>query len=448
MILKVCIFSSMLFWGLQLTAQEKKWTLQECIDYGVDQSLQMQRQKLQNENNSLNVRDAALDLIPSINSISPYSTFNYGRGIDPETNTYSNVQNKTVGGFGVGGGMTLFAGFSGVNRLRMAKIAKMQGLEQIENLANSIAMNIMTAFFALVYAEEQIRITTEQLDNSALQLKKIEREYDLGRRAKSDLFDMQAQQASNEYRLISCRNDRTAALLNLKHLMNYQEEIELEVDVTALIQTLPVAEDNDVKIIYEKAIQELPEALISSYNRRYNQLNVYTTRASLYPSISLNGGVSFGYYSSQSDLDFWKQISDKNRIGKYVGINMSIPIFSGLARRSNLSRAKNNYQSACIQQQQTEQSIYTEIQKALLDLDSQTQQFGVAQKKESFSELAYNAGKKKYEQGLITIIELNTTSDNLLQARFDLLKARLNYVVQKRMVDFYKGVPLQNKVGK
>lgn len=447
MIFKVYMFSVLFFLWLPLVAQEKKWTLQECIDYGVERSLQMQRQKLQNKNTQLDLRDATLELIPSVGSISPSTTFNYGRGIDPETNTYTNVRNNTIGGFGVGGGMTLFAGFSGVNRLRMAKISKLQGLEATENLANNIAMQVMTSFFTLVYAEEQISITVEQLQNSTLQLKKMQREYELGRRPKSDLFDMEAQQASNEYQLIQCRNNYANALLNLKHLMNYQEERELEVDAAALAGVLPVREQTDIERVCEHAMQELPEALISEYNVRMSKLRVYTARASLYPSISMNGGISFGYYSSQSDQNFWKQISDKNRIGKYVGVSMNIPIFSGLSRRSGLSRAKNNYQSARIQYQQTEQSLYTEIQKALFDLDSQIQQFETAQKKENFSALAYNAGRKKYEQGLITIIELNTTSNNLLQAKYDLLKARLNYVMQKRMVDFYKGVPLQTMVG-
>ncbi len=88
----------LLFWVGTGIAQTKKWTLEECIDYGVEQSLQMQRQRLQNRNEQLSVRDAALSLIPSLNTISPYANFNYGRGIDPETNTFTNIENKTGSG--------------------------------------------------------------------------------------------------------------------------------------------------------------------------------------------------------------------------------------------------------------------------------------------------------------------------------------------------------------
>lgn len=204
---------------------------------------------------------------------------------------------------------------------------------------------------------------------------------------------------------------------------------------------------NDLNVIYMNAMKSLPEALVAGYDVRIYKLREYTTKANFAPSFGMNGGISFGSYSSQNGRDFWTQISDKNRIGKYFGFNMSLPIFSGLSRHSNLRRAKNNYQNARISYRQTEQSIYTEIQKAILDLESQVQQYEIALKKEKFSELAYRAGRKKYEQGLITIIELNTTANNYLQAKYDLLRARLNYVLQKKMVDFYKGIPLQTKVG-
>ncbi len=209
---------------------------------------------------------------------------------------------------------------------------------------------------------------------------------------------------------------------------------------------VPVQEKSDVQQIYDKAMKELPEALIAGYNVKSYKLNLAITRASLYPSLSLSGNISFGYYSNHSEGSFWSQVGDKNRIGKSVGLSMNIPVFYGLGRRSNVSRAKNNYRSAQIQYEQTQQSIHNAIRRAVLDLESGIQQYNLARKKEEFSVLSYNAGKKRYEQGLSTIIDLNTVSNNVLQAKYDLLKARLNYVMQKKMVDFYKGEPLQTRV--
>ena len=96
--------------------------------------------------------------------------------------------------------------------------------------------------------------------------------------------------------------------------------------------------------------------------------------------------------------------------------------------------------------QQTLQNTYKEIELAVLDLQAAAQEYNMAIKKLNFNDLSYQANRKKYEQGLVTIMDVNTSDNNLRQAKLDLLKAKLTYGIQKRMVDFYKGTPLQTKI--
>ena len=445
MILKqYSILLSILTSGLLVNGQNREWTLQACIDYGVEKSLSMQQRALQNKNDKLDVRDATLSLLPSVSGISPGVSYSFGRGIDPETNTYTNTRYMSVGGFGVGSSLTIFAGFSNINRLRAAKLSRLMGWEETENQANQIAIQVMNAFFTLLYAEEEVRITQEQVENSRLRLKKIEREYELGKKPKSDLFEMQAQQASVEFRLITAQNNCLNAQANLKYIMNYNAEVELRIDARSVSEVLPELHELKTKEVFTQALQTLPEIKLAAYQIRSAQLGVYSARAGLYPSISISGSISFGNYSDQRSGDFFSQITDRNQIGKGFSIGMSIPFYSGLSRRSSLQRAKHNYQSSKIQYQQTERALYNEIQQALQDLKSCTQRYRIVVQRENFSTLSYNAARKRYEQGLITIIDLNTTSNSLLEAKYDVLRARLDYVMQKRMIDFYQGQPLTN----
>ena len=154
MILKqYSILLSILTSGLLVNGQNREWTLQACIDYGVEKSLSMQQRTLQNKNDKLDVRDATLSLLPSVSGISPGVSYSFGRGIDPETNTYTNTRYMSVGGFGVGSSLTIFAGFSNINRLRAAKLSRLMGWEETENQANQIAIQVMNDFFTLWYAE-------------------------------------------------------------------------------------------------------------------------------------------------------------------------------------------------------------------------------------------------------------------------------------------------------
>lgn len=161
----------------------------------------------------------------------------------------------SVGGFGVGSSLTIFAGFSNINRLRAAKLSRLMGWEETENQANQIAIQVMNAFFTLLYAEEEVRITQEQVENSRLRLKKIEREYELGKKPKSDLFEMQAQQASVEFRLITAQNNCLNAQANLKYIMNYNAEEELRIDARSVSEVLPELHELKTKEVFTQALQ-------------------------------------------------------------------------------------------------------------------------------------------------------------------------------------------------
>ena len=448
MILKLylLLFLCFLLKTYRMEAQTVKWNLQECINYGVEHSLTIQQKKLQNDNNRLEVRDAVLNLLPSVSGISPGLSYSFGRGIDPETNTYVNTRYMSFGGFGFGTGITVFAGFSGINRIKIAKISRLMGLKETENQANQIAIQIMHAFFNYLYMKEEVHITEEQVENYRMRLKKIERECDLGKKPKSDLYEMQAQQASMEFLLESSQNNLQNALVNLKYLMNYEEEDEFMVDTLSFEDFSLEQHRFDIDDIYHKAMEELPEITIAKYSVRTAKLNLMTAQANLYPSISMGGSISFGSYSDHVSESFWNQIFDRNRIGKGFSISMSIPFYSGLSKRSGLRKAKNSLTATEIQFLQTQRELYNEIQKALQELESCAQRYRISLQREKFSTLSQSAAQKRYEQGLITIIDLNNTSNNQLEARSEVQKSKFNYIMQKKMIDFYRGIPLQTQV--
>lgn len=426
--------------GLFSNAQTRKWTLQECIDYGVEESLAMERQLLSNKIDRTYLRDARLDLLPSVSGSSSLG-YNFGRSIG-EDNTYVNTRIMS-NNYYLGTSLNLFSGFKAVNTLRYRKVSELQGLEESEKTANDIAVNIMQAFYDLAYTEGLIEISREQLENARLQLKKTERQHELGMKPKSDLFDIQAQVAECEFALISNRNKKATALVTLKQAMNYQSDEEFEIEITSLSSTLPENESMQTDQIFNQAINQLPEINSAQLNVRAARLNWYINKGSLLPSFSMSGSLNTYYYDTQNN-PFSKQVKDN--LGKSFGFSVNIPIFGGLYRHSNVSRAKYQMKDAEFAYRQTLQNTYKEIELAVQELESAAQEYNMALKKLNFNELSYQANRKKYEQGLVTVLDVNTSDNNLRQAKLDLLKAKLTYGIKKRMVDFYKGTPLQTKI--
>lgn len=425
---------------ISVSAQTKKWTLQECIDYGVDQSLAMERQLLNNKIDKTYLRDAQLDLLPTIEGSSSLG-YNFGRSIG-ENNTYVNTRIMS-NNYYVGASLNLFSGFTAINTWRYRKVSKLKGLEDSETKANDIAVTIMQAFYDVAYAEGLIEISEEQLSNARLQLKKMERQHELGIKPKSDLFDIQAQVAESEFNLISNQNKRSTALVTLKQAMNYKPEDEMEIDVSSLSSLIPENESINTTELFNKAKEELPQVNAAQYNLRAAQLNWYVSKGRLLPSFSMSGSLNTYYYDTQEN-SFSTQFKDN--LGKSFGFSVNIPIFGGLYRHSNIARAKYQMQDAEYAYKETLQNTYKEVELAVLDLQAAAQEYNMAIKKLNFSELSYAANQKKYEEGLVTIMDVNTSDNNLRQAKLDLLKAKLTFGIKKRMVNFYMGTPLQVKI--
>ncbi|WP_251622001.1 TolC family protein [Odoribacter lunatus] len=426
--------------SLSSNAQSSKWTLQECINYGIEQSLSMERQLLNNEIDKTHLRDAYLDFLPSVSGSSSIG-YNFGRSIG-ENNTYINTR-IMANSYSLGASLNLFSGFTAINTLRYRKVSKLKGIKDSEKRANDIAINIMQAFYDLAYVEGLIEISKEQLENAQLQLKKTQRQYELGIKPKSDLFDLQAQVAESEYSLISNQNKKSTALVTLKQIMNYQADEELEINASTLSSILPENESINTEQLFNQAVEQLPEINSAQFAIKTARLNWYIYKGQLLPSFSMSGNLNTSYYDTQNN-SFSKQFKDN--LGKSFGFSVNIPIFNGLYRHSNITRAKYQMKDAEYAYQETMQNAYKEIELAVLELQAVTQEYNMAIKKLNFSELSYQANKKKYEQGLVTIMDVNTSDNNLRQAKLDLLKAKLTYGIKKKMVSFYQGTPLQTKI--
>lgn len=440
--IKLCAVLLLLL-SFQAGAQTKKWSLQECIDYGVDHSFTMQKQELRNKNDRYDMQDAILDLVPHVNGISPGISWSYGRNIDQATNTYTNTNYRSIGGFGLNSSLNLFSGFSAVNLIRYRNVSRLRGLQQTELEANNIAVKVMGAFVNFAYAQGLVEIAEEQLDNAKMRARYIQEQYGLGMVSQSDVLEVQAQLANEEYTLVSNKNDAATQSVTLKNFMNYPLGDTLQIDVDALRSVLPLYAPVSVDEVFGKAKEVLPDVTVSAQNVRLNKLNLYRNKASLYPSLSLSGNLNSSYFDDRNEA-FFSQL--KNNLGKSFGFSVYIPIFSGLQKQTSVKRAKNDLKISEIGYQETLQTVYKEVQSAVQDLDASTQTYAAALKSEGFNNLSYKANQKKFEEGMINLIDLNTSSNNWLKAKNDLLKAKLDFVIKKRMVDFYNGVPLQVKV--
>lgn len=419
-------------------------TLHDCMVYALDNSLKVKMQELTTDDARLARRDAILNAFTPGIDAGASAQMSFGRTIDPETNTY--VTTATFSNnYSVSGGIYIFNGFSAVNNIRISKTSLSMGADREKLAENELCLATMQAYYNVVYYQKLVTILEDQVEtaNSALTL--AVRQEKLGQKGYPDVVEMEAELASREYQLVNARNMYNDALITLKDLMFWPMDQELVIDVSMADNDFVsiLTPDNETDGIVEYARENMPSIAIARKNMLVAGYDLKTAKWRFAPSLYLSGGWSTGYYTYPGQegyvpLPFWNQLT--NNQGEWVGVSLSFPIYNRLGNLSNLRRKRNAYTRACLEYQQKQRDVESEVRRAVQDRDGAAAAFRQAERRATVQEESYHLSLKQYEQGLISALEFQTASDNWLNAKCVKLDALLKYYIKCSVVNYYNGI--------
>ena len=418
----------------------ERLTLDDCMRYAVEHSPAVRRQDYTNRNYRQDYIESIAALVPSVSGSIGAST-SFGRSVDPETNTYTDVSNFD-NSYSVSGQMPLFAGLTGINTVRAARIMRLQGVEELQLARDEIALKTMQAYFDVVYYTGSVRLAREQLKTSTAELGKSRKLFELGLKSAADVAEVESQQASDDYLLTQQENNLALAEIALGEAMNYPADRPLRVDTAVAIETpAGVAPFDEV---LGNALENNPKAVAAQYDVRHSKLQLSVAKGNLYPSLYVGGGYSTNFFMSLDNRSLYASFPSQFRDnrGFYVSAQLNIPIFGGLSRRTARNRARNNWRIAQQTRTETLRTLQSEVAQAYQQMLGYGKEFVQASKKSDAARLAYEAVAGKYERGMVSALDLQTAADKLLQARSERLRARLQYIIKVRLVAYYNGEPL------
>ena len=418
----------------------ERLTLDDCMRYAVEHSPAVRRQDYTNRNYRQDYIESIAALVPSVSGSIGAST-SFGRSVDPETNTYTDVSNFD-NSYSVSGQMPLFAGLTGINTVRAARIMRLQGVEELQLARDEIALKTMQAYFDVVYYSGSVRLAREQLKTSTAELGKSRKLFELGLKSAADVAEVESQQASDDYLLTQQENNLALAEIALAEAMNYPADRPLRIVTDPGIETpAGVAPFDEV---LGNALENNPKAVAARHDVRHSRLQFSIARGNLFPSLYVGGGYSTNFFMSLDDRSLYASFPNQFRDnrGFYVSAQLSIPIFGGLARRASMNRARNNWRIAEQNRTETLRALQSEVAQAYQQMLGYGKEFVQASKKSDAARLAYEAVSGKYERGMVSALDLQTAADKLLEARSERLRARLQYIIKVRLVAYYNGEPL------
>ena len=432
-------------------AQEKKWTLKECVDYALENNISIQQTELDNELIAIDKKDALGNFLPTANASASHS-WNIGLNINPITNAAETqtFQNTNVG-FNVG--IDIYNGLQNQNRLRRANVARIAGQYQLEKMKNDISLNVANAFLQILFNKENLKVQQEQLLNNNNQKKRTQELVDAGSVARGDLLDMTATVATSQQAVVNAENALLISKLSLAQLLQLDDfknfdvvEADYSINQSEVMLQSPDA-------IYNKAKEERVELKLARTNLELAEKDIQIAKGGFQPS--LRGFYSFSSRATNSDRFFndgngnlivrgpdalFDQFSDNK--GNAFGLQLNIPILNGFSVRNAVQRSKVAFKRSQIAVSQQELDLERNIYTAFTDANGALNAYEAAVTALEARSESYKYAQEKFNVGLMNAFDLNQAQTLFANAESDVIRTKYDYIFRVKVVEFYFGIPI------
>ncbi|MXN92295.1 TolC family protein [Flavobacterium sp. Sd200] len=438
------------------TAQQKKWTLQECVDYALQHNISVRQAELDLQTTAVAKKDALGAFLPSAN-VTGSHTWNVGLNINPLTNL---LQQQTIqySNAGASAQFDIYKGLQNQMNYRRAKMAIIAGQYQVQKMKDDTALNVANAFLEILFNKENLKVQQQQLAIDEEQGKRSSELVEGGQIPRGDLLDIEATVASDRQKVIAAENQLLLSRLSLAQLLQLEDfaafdiaDEEYDSDQSEVLLQTPQA-------IFDKAKDIRTEIKLALANLDMAQQDIKIARGAYQPTLrgfySINTRISYAdnvTYVTPEDggtpvpvltnqPSFWNQFVDNK--GHAFGFQLNIPILNGLSVRNNVQRNKVALEKAKLTYEQQKVDLERNVYTAFTDAQGALRSYEAAVAAQTARAEALNYAKERYEVGLINVFDLNQAQTLSVNAQSEVLRTKYDYIFRVKILEFYFGIPL------
>ena len=426
---------------VQLSAQ-KKWSLQDCIDYALENNITLKKSQLQKQSAAEELKGAKAALLPTLSA-----STNQSVGYQPWKDTgMSYVTNGTVntkvdkasynGSYSLSGQWTVWNGNRNVNTIRLDELSEQQAELSAQETANSIQERIAQLYAQILYLDENVKVNEQMLETSKKNEERGREMVEVGKMSKADLAQLSAQRANDEYSIVEAQSQLLNYKLQLKQLLEITDETAFDVAVPEISDERILAEIPSLQSVYEAALLSRPEIERSQLAVKSSDVSLNIAKAGWMPNVNLTGGVTTST-NSLSGTGWGSQF--KSNVNTQLGVGVSVPIYDGRSTKTAVNKAKIQQLQAQLDLQDQQKTLYTDIQQYWLNAMTNQQKYKAASSSVESAKQSYDLLSEQFRLGLKNIVELMTGKDNLLSAQQNQLQSKYLALYNQQMLAFYRG---------
>ena len=411
-------------WAASGQTHSGPWTLAECIRHAQENNITLQQTELQVKQREIQLETAKGSRLPMVSG-SASENLSFGRGLTAD-NTYSNT-NTTSTGFSLGTSVPVFQGLRISNGIKENELGLKAATADLQKAREDMSVSVAQAYTQILYNMELLDVALNQVGIDSLQLVRLEALLENGKASTSQVAQQKAALGQSRLSATQARNNLNISLLDLSQLLELPDPEGFSI----VRPNVPID------------IQNKPAVKAEMFRLDATEFSIKSAKGAFLPSISASGGVGTNYYtmSAAPSAVFFDQI--KNNFSQYLGLSLSVPIFSGFQNRNQVRSAELARTNQRLLLENTKKSLYKEIQQAYYNAVAASEKYRSSVDAQASARESFELVQAKYENGKANITEFNESRDTWLRAESDLVRSRYEYLYSAKLLDFYRGRPLE-----
>lgn len=433
----IATFLLLLLTVVSVQAQNKKWTLKECVAHALENNIRVRQSELDVELVKADKLQAIGNFVPSLNGNASFST-NTGANINPVTNAF---ENETFSSFttGFNSSLTLFDGLRNIRELQRAKLAKLASQYQLDQMKDDISLLVANSYLQVLLNKANLEVVLAQNAVTLEQIERTQNLVDAGTLPRGDLLEIQATNAVEKQRIAEAENAVTISLISLAQLLLIDDYATFDISEEGYDIIGDEILQQPVYEVIDAAQENRNEVKIAEQNVELAVKDLQLARGAYYPTLS----AFFGYNTRFADNDFLDrsftdQLWQNDGIG--YGLQLNVPILNGFNVRSNVMRSKINLERNKFQLEQAKLDLESNVYQAYVDAKGALKAYEAAVVAMESQELAYDYAKERYDVGLTNAFDFSQSKLQYDNARIEVNRTKFDFIFKLKVLELYFGV--------
>ncbi|MCF6308543.1 MAG: TolC family protein [Flavobacteriaceae bacterium] len=462
--------------GISATAQNKKWTLQECVAYAIENNISVKQSALEVENANISKSDALGNFLPTLNA-SAGNSWNTGLTQDVTTGILRSITSRNSS-YSVTAGVTVFGGLRNHREMQKAKMQQLSSQYNLSKIKDDIALFVANGYLQVLLSKANLEVALEQNKVTIEQITRTQELVDAGVLPKGDLLEIKAVDAREKQAIIQSENNVTISLISLAQLLLIKDYESFDIAEEEFNLILSDVENKSIEEVINSAKENRYEVRIAEQNMEVAQKDLEISKSIYWPTIDL----FFNYNTRETDItrigqeldsdnpiittqigyvdgtgdavlsdipntslvelpvvSFADQLSDND--GFSLSFRMNVPIFNGFSTRNNVKRNIINVKRNEYQLEQAELDLESNVYQAFVDANGAQKSYKAANLSLESQELAYAYAKDRFDVGLTNSFDFSQSKLRYNQALIEANRSKFDYIFKIKVLELFFGIP-------